>query len=76
MGLLEPDVGYRSCHGQTALIDDEDPSPRAQRMAIWAVIIICVVTAAYLALVPGAWDGMVTSMKFLTGYNEIEHLYE
>jgi len=43
-------------------------------MAIWAVSVIVVLTAAYLALVPGAWDGMVTSMKFLTGYSEIETL--
>ena len=45
-------------------------------MAIWAVIAITVAMVAYLALYPGAWDGMVEGMKFLTGYSDMERLVE
>ena len=74
MGLLEPYVGYGRRNGQTALIDDEEPSPQAQRIALWVFGVITALVAVYLALAPGAWDGMVEGLKFMTGYVDVGEL--
>ena len=72
MGLLQPHVGHCGCHGQAALSEDDDPAPEAQARALWAVGIIAILTVSAIALVPGASDGVVNSLKFITGYSEVE----
>ena len=76
MGLLEPHVGYRGCDGQAALTDDGEPSPRAQRLAMWGFGAMVLVAIAFFALVPDAFEEMGAFFKFISGYSEVERLIE